>query len=378
MVILQLSDVHLDCAFSGVLDQGVRDRLRAAQREVFREAVTGCPDADLVLLPGDLFEHDRVELDTVRFMQGVFESVAPTPVFIAPGNHDPCVRGSYYLTVPWPKNVTVFACSAFESRPLSDGRATVFGIANSGTADSVRPLDNFRADGDGLKIGLIHGTCIDSVPEGFLSFHCLPFTSQNLSRAGFDYVALGHFHSFTRFPASGRTVACYSGSLHHTGFGASGDKGSLIVRVEPGETDIQFNRIEYPSFHTIELDLGLIEQSEQVVEAVRSVSESRNLSEDLVRVRLRGEIDPALDLRLDDVQQRTADRFLYLSLDGSELTVGYDFEHIAAQDNVMGRLVRNTSEQLDNLSPDSRKRRVLERARLYALDALSGREVRQS
>ncbi len=94
---IHTSDIHLDTSFSGAaLPSRLGDRKREAVRGTFRrilEEAARLP-ADFVLVAGDLFEHDRVTADTVEFLKQQFAALGEIRVFIAPGNHDPYLRGS--------------------------------------------------------------------------------------------------------------------------------------------------------------------------------------------------------------------------------------------------------------------------------------------
>jgi DNA repair exonuclease SbcCD nuclease subunit len=66
---------------------------------------------------GDLYEHDRATLDTGNFIAKEFARLAPKPVLITPGNHDPYAPDSLYRRVAWPDNVVIF--DQEEWRPIS-------------------------------------------------------------------------------------------------------------------------------------------------------------------------------------------------------------------------------------------------------------------
>lgn len=374
--ILQIADVHLGCSFSGVMDQLVRDRLHREQRDIFRRALAPARagQVDLVLIPGDLIEHDRADLDTVRFVQAELAAVSPVPVFIAPGNHDPCVRGSYYLSLSWPGNVHVFKSTEFEGISVLDGRVTVYGIANCGAEDTRGAFRGSLAADHGLNIGIIHGSCMDKMPERFADIQCLPFTSEDIARSGFEYVAVGHYHSFVSMPSADDPRACYSGCLQGMGFDEPGEKGSLLVEIDSGVVKTTFLSSGGTEFATANIELGRVSTSEQILDALKLHAGAAKI----VRVTLSGEVDPELGLNLAEIRQRASELFLYLVLDGSGLETAYDFVAIAGQDTVAGKIVREVDSRLDGLPLDSRERRVLEQARLCALRALSGREVKTS
>src|SRR5262249_41884187 len=87
-----VADVHLDQAFAWA-GPDVGRRLRQAIRDALRNAVRAAAEdgVDAFCVAGDLFEDDRYAPDTPEFLRGLFADLAPTPVLLAPGNHDPAV-----------------------------------------------------------------------------------------------------------------------------------------------------------------------------------------------------------------------------------------------------------------------------------------------
>ncbi len=118
--IIHTGDVHLDTSFSGSGLPPAKGALnREKIRESFRKIVEYAREssAAALVIAGDLYESDRVTLDTLAFLSGLFQSIAPAPVVIAPGNHDPAGARSPYLVADWPKNVHIFkeeTCTVIE------------------------------------------------------------------------------------------------------------------------------------------------------------------------------------------------------------------------------------------------------------------------
>ena len=69
MRFLHVADVHLDTSFSG-RSEAVRQRLRDASREAFRNAVDLAirEDVNAFLIAGDLFDGERLSFQTERFL----------------------------------------------------------------------------------------------------------------------------------------------------------------------------------------------------------------------------------------------------------------------------------------------------------------------
>jgi len=109
---IHTADIHLDTSFSG---SGFPSRIGVRKREAIRgtfrrilEEARALP-VDFVLIAGDLFESERVTPDTFEFVRRQLEGLGAIRVFISPGNHDPCSRGSLYREESWPSNVHIFA-----------------------------------------------------------------------------------------------------------------------------------------------------------------------------------------------------------------------------------------------------------------------------
>ncbi len=122
MRFVRFADVHIDSSIGGAIDlpadkrSTLRQDLRTALSRACEQAVEH--RADLVLIPGDLFDHEAILPDAPAFLAEVLGALAPVRVFITPGNHDSLRPGSPYLPrlgVKWPGNVHVFTSSGFET-----------------------------------------------------------------------------------------------------------------------------------------------------------------------------------------------------------------------------------------------------------------------
>jgi hypothetical protein len=186
------------------------EKLREARMETLRRVVTLAREksADALLIAGDLFEDQQVPDALVREVWEVFSAAAPLRVFISPGNHDPFTGpGCIWAREPWsrpPENVHVFtASSAMEchgahllAAPLRQKRSPQDPtLALTALAASV-PTGC-------IKIGLAHGS--PAVP-GQHQPDEFPIALDAASRAGLDYLALGHWHGWRDEFDHGRMV----------------------------------------------------------------------------------------------------------------------------------------------------------------------------
>jgi DNA repair exonuclease SbcCD nuclease subunit len=205
LVIVHSSDLHVDDgstaeAHGGDGTAGLRAVLRTAQDLA----------ADLVLLAGDIFEHNRLPmalLDRTTRLLGD----AGRPVVILPGNHDPALPES-----PWrrggvsdPENVHVLGVTHDEAVLFAEFELEIWGHAHR-DYDDMFPLRRPRRRTTRWQIATAHGH-YDPKPDLSTDMRAAWLISDiELAATGADYVALGHWNRPVKV---GRGVpAYYSGS----------------------------------------------------------------------------------------------------------------------------------------------------------------------
>lgn len=366
VTILHTADVHLDRAYSG---PGMSQGVAAARRQELREAVRRLVDlaieskADAVTIAGDLYEHDRVTLDTGNFLRQQFERMAPARVFIAPGNHDPYVPGCLYERVEWPQNVLIFTEPRFQSVPVAEG-VTLWGAGHDGPALRQNLLSGFRAGGGGRHVLLFHGSDTHAVPEG-KPVHA-PFLAEDVVAAGADFALAGHYHSPRLYPQA-TPVFAYPGSPEPLDFSEEGEHCVLRLDVGPEGASprlLPFGRVSY-STHRI--DLTPVITSDEVRSAIAGLPEGG-----IVRVMLEGQLQPDVDLDLSALYNACAERFAFLDL-VDRTQPGYDLEELAAETTTKGAFVRVMMARLEAMAGDDRE--VARQALIYGLRAFERREL---
>lgn len=377
---LQLSDVHL-----GQTMRGGKLRVPAAtaavrieeRRDCFRRAIdlVAARDLDGVIIPGDLFDHEAVDSDTLRFVIHTLGSVAPKPVFIAPGNHDPWAGASAYARedagnvrgLTWPDNVHIFAHDDFRTLRWSgrdDVSVTGSGVAFDRPSEERRLGPPVPAEKAPLSLLLFHGSRDDS---GFLeaSKSTYPFSSSELLAQDFTWTALGHYHAHQIIQDSGgRPRAAYSGCLTAGGLDETGAKGVLVVELHQERTSVEFLRLDPRNVHDVVCDLtgaGFAEVARERLE--RALAEIP--ADDLARVRLVGRRASRLDLRWLDRFAR--DRF-HLAVDSSGLRPDLDLDNWP-EESAARTIEERFVARLKALG-ESGDAGLARRAMLYGLDAL--------
>jgi hypothetical protein len=125
--------------------------------------------------------------------------------------------------------------------------------------------------------------------------------------------------------------------------------------------------------NTITIDCDTFSTREQILDAILQHRGSDFDPKTILRVQLAGALDPKLDLSFTEMDERLAEEVLYLQWD-DQTHPALDYESIAQEKTTRGRFVRILNERIAS-APEA-ERLILERARFYGIEALSGREVR--
>ena len=224
MKLLHASDFHLDSPLTGLpADKSAQRRRELREIPARLAALARDEGVSLALLPGDLFDGERVYPETVRALAEALESMA-VPVFIAPGNHDYYHAKSPYAAA-WPDNVHIFTRPVLEPVELPELGCVVHGCAFTAPHRENNPLAGFAARPDGrLHLLCVHG-------EVGLTGDYAPIDPNSLTRSGAVYAALGHVHALGSGKA-GDTLWAYPGCPEGRGFDELGPKGALIVSLD--------------------------------------------------------------------------------------------------------------------------------------------------
>jgi DNA repair exonuclease SbcCD nuclease subunit len=225
--VLHTADVHLDSDGYGPPAEQAAHRER--ERQLFRRIVdrAGRDDVDLLLIAGDLFDHNRVPDETVEFVRAELARLR-RPVVILPGNHD-CLRTNAIYDrhdfSTGASHVHVIRRLDGETVELPQIDAVVWGRAMEEHEPGFSPLAGIPRRADRrwcLAMG--HGFFFEERQRPDRSS---PIFAEEIRDAGWDYVALGHHH--VRADVSQGAVAA-----HYPGAPAlgSGSADGTVLRVD--------------------------------------------------------------------------------------------------------------------------------------------------
>ncbi|MBO5953184.1 MAG: metallophosphoesterase [Oscillospiraceae bacterium] len=352
--ILHSADWHLDSPIQG---------RTAEQTELLRSHLLSLPgkiaaicrqeECDMMLLSGDLFDGEY-SADSIRALKNALEEAA-VPVFITPGNHDPQSINSPWQKGPWPENVYIFKENTVTGIDLPELGCTVYGGSFTGP-ESTGMLENFRADCNGIAIGILHGD-----PTQLRSPYC-PVTEQQVKESGLAYLALGHIHKGGQFRA-GSTLCAWPGCPMGRGYDEQSEKGVLIATIDGNNASTRFIPLDLPRFYDLEADTDM-DASAALGRLLPPAG-----SEDFYRITLTGESEP---LNLAHLQAQYS-HFPNLTL-RDETVPPTDLWARTGDDTLEGvyfRMLRDALETADEASA----RQILLAAKI-SNQILDGREVK--
>ena len=314
LLITQLSDLHLGASVSGgrlALPPRKAEQRRAERRaclERFAQHVRGSRP-DMVLMPGDLFDSPEPSIDDLNFLIAMANLMGPTPVFVAPGNHDGYAPSSGYNPhsalyqsrgggPKWGSHVRVFTGEAFETLPMPHHPdVTVTAAAfHRHTPDGRRALAELAPPPpDGCHILLFHGS-LQNYPRQGADKEVLPFTAEELAAAGYAYAAVGHYHRGGPIVGeAGRVLGAYAGAPFAAGLDDEGAGTWLEVQLDPrqplADDALAWHRCDPRAVRRVALDVtGLTDTTALEHRLDQALAEAGAADDDIVYVELAGRI----------------------------------------------------------------------------------------
>lgn len=254
LTFLQAADLHLGAPFRGLraLSEPWAKRLLQAIPEAYERVIETAlrREVDFVVFAGDIFDTSRASYaDHLLFFEGVRKlGRHGIPVYLCTGNHDPYLSWQNGFSA-LPENATMFSADrpSFalferEGQPLCvlGGRGFFSQawpqdacIAEGVTrAAAVRDLGE-RAARAPFGVGMLHTGLTFDLQKA-------PVDPAVLTRAGFDYWALGHIHKRLLIPEKNPQLA-YSGCIQGRDINETGERGVLLVTLTEGAP----NQVEF-------------------------------------------------------------------------------------------------------------------------------------
>lgn len=332
--------IGMKAAHVGSVGQRVRaERLDAARRVV--EAATD-HRADFIVVAGDTFEDNAVDRVLVQKVADTLAGFAG-PVYLISGNHDPLVPGSVWDHAAWQSHSNLQVLAKAEALPIAG--ATIYScplFEKHSLKDPTRWIDA-HADTN-IAIGIGHGT-VEGVSQSEVDY---PIARDAATRAGLDYLALGHWHSFASYPsADGSVRMSYSGTPETTKFGERDSGNALLVEIEnrgaaPQLTPIRTGGLSWKQIEQRLAEAGAAARLRERIESLPDADKT------LLDVRLDGVLEREDQAEVARIDELVRARFLYGRIDTSQLVPRPDDDRWL--DMLPAGVLRESAQRLQSLS----------------------------
>lgn len=344
MKFVHLADLHLDAKFDSLSSiDGLPQKRRLEQRKALKDVVEYIKENDikLFLISGDLYEQNYIRKSSIEYVNKLFEEIPDTQIFIAPGNHDPYIKNSFYSTYTWSKNVHIFN-ENIEKIDFEDVHIYGFGFTDFYCKQSE--IEEIKVDEpDDINILITHGS-LDGGSDDLREYN--PLRQSKLKQLDFNYIALGHIHK-PYYNEEKNQKIFYPGSTISLGFDELGEHGVLVGDIEKDELKVEFMTMDPRQYEEKEIDITEMTSNEEVLEKLQNLVLN---NENLYKIILVGK--RYFTLNIDEIKKLNSRENIVKIKDKTK--VGIDIERIAEENNVRGIFVRNMLErkERENLDED--------------------------
>lgn len=276
MKFIHIADVHFDIPFTTLSSTiGAGEERRLDQRKAFKKVIQYCKDhkIEYLLIAGDLYEHEYIRESSIQYINELFQEIPSTKIYIAPGNHDPYMKNSYYETYKWNNNVTVIKPGIhLYQEPEFNLYAYGFGdfYCNQSGIETLEIKEKNK-----IHLLLMHAN-LDGAKKGEQEYN--PILKSKLQEKGFDYIALGHIHKKSETANQDNIV--YPGSLISLGFDELGKHGMVIGEIteENGKKKLkyEFIPVDEREFCEKEIDVSEKNSLEEIIEELNDIQDENN------------------------------------------------------------------------------------------------------
>lgn len=335
MKFVHIADIHFDSPFRGLEKLG--DVRRLEQRKAFKKVIDYIKEnnVEYLFIAGDLYEHEYIRKSTIEYINSLFREIKNTQIVIAPGNHDPYIKGSYYDSFEWNENV--YICKE-KLEVIETENEDIYVTAFTDFYMNESPIENVKIKNPNkINIMVTHcdlnGAKTDENGRGYNAI--LETKIQSLK---FDYVAMGHIHK-TNFEENKNII--YPGSLISFGFDELGEHGMVVGEITKWNLKLDFVKLDERLFTKYELNVDNISAKEELIEKIDSLSLISNNMYEIVLVGNRHfEINTREILKLIGLSN------VLKIKDCTE--IAYDIESIAKENNLRGIFVREIIKKFES------------------------------
>ena len=320
------------------------DLRRLEQRKVFKKIIEYIKENNIkyFFISGDLYEHKYIKQSTIDYINKLFEEIPETNIYIAPGNHDPYTKNSYYNKYNWSKNVKIFGPKV-EKIETQDANIYGYGFDDFYCSDSgVENIEIEQTEKPNILIihGNIDGSTIEDMQYNSMS-------KKMLQEKGFDYVALGHIHKKDYNTEENQKIV-YPGSTISLGFDELGEHGMIVGDVEKNKLETQFIKLDDKQFTKRELNVDNIYSKEELIEKINELEIEENNYVEIILIGNRN-----FEINKYDLIKYILNNNIIKIKDNTK--IAYDLEKLENENTLKGLFIKEMNKKLKNAETEEEK-----------------------
>ena len=345
MKFVHIADMHFDSPFVNLSEKDIMgDLRRLEQRKVFKKIIEYIKENNIkyFFISGDLYEHKYIKQSTIEYVNKLFEEIPETNIYIAPGNHDPYTKNSYYNKYNWSKNVKIFGPKV-EKIETQDANIYGYGFDDFYCSDSgVENIEIEQTEKPNILIihGNIDGSTIEDMQYNSMS-------KKMLEEKGFDYVALGHIHKKDYNTEENQKIV-YPGSTISLGFDELGEHGMIVGDVEKNKLEIQFVKLDDKQFTKRELNVDNIYSKEELIEKINELKIEENNYIEIILIGNRN-----FEINKYDLIRYISNNNIIKIKDNTK--IAYDLEKLENENTLKGLFIKEMNKKIKNAETEEEK-----------------------
>ena len=359
MKFVHIADIHMDSPFVNLSDkENLGDLKRLEQRKKIKEVIEYIKEnkIDMLFIAGDLYEQQYIKKTTIEYINNLFKEIPETQIYIAPGNHDPYLKNSYYSKYKWNENVKIFN-SKIEK--IEQNEVDIYGYGFEDFYCTECGIENLEIENpEKENILIMHGT-LDGANIEEKQYNSI--STKMLEEKGFDYVALGHIHK-TNFNKENKII--YPGSLVSLGFDELGQHGMIVGEIKNKKLNIEFIPIKASEFVEKRIDVTEIISKEELIEKIDSIEIQPN---EYVKIILEGKRN--FEINTYELYKLIQEQKIIKIKNKTK--INYNLEEIENETTLKGLFAKEIKQKLDSKNLTNEQREILEKAIEIGFEALS-------
>ncbi len=358
MKFIHCADLHLNSK----IDNLPSEKSKTRRNEILRTFERLCDYATenqvaAVILAGDIFDSPKVTRKTTERFFGAISKNSNVDFLYLQGNHDADCIITKADNIP--KNLKFFENDWSYFRY---GDTVIAGVCFD-NKNGRFIYDTLKLNEEDKNIVVLHG-------QG-KTYNSIDTTESvnfpRLKNKHIDYLALGHIHTFERDLIDGRGFYSYVGCLDGRGFDELGKKGFMLIDTCEKKVTAEFVPFCSREYHVYEAEMGGKTNFTQVRNELIDKLKNMLSSSSLIKVVLKGEISPELQIDTQSLVSMLEEYFFYAKV-YDKTTLKIDVKDYEFDKSIRGEFVRCVlSSDLDGET----SKKVL----ITGLNVLKGEEI---